>query len=419
MVSKLDNNDLQASQLNLSSQEEKLLKREKEIEELKSAWEEKVNQASGLTQEEAKKIVLEKVEKELTSYIARRVKEAEEEIKLTAEEKARQILVDEMQHGVTDIVAEYTVSSIKIPSEEIKGKVIGREGRNIRIFERLTGVDVSFEEEGEIRLSSFDSLRREVARRALEKLIRDGRIQPPRIEEVVRQTKEEVEKIVFEAGRGLCDEAGVYHLSPDLVSILGRFKFRFSFGQNMIVHTLEETKIGVALAHELKADVEVVRLGCLLHDIGKVVTEKEGSHVQLGVELLKKYGLPEKVINCVAEHHEDKPFSTVESVITWIADAASGSRPGARYEAHEDYVKRMTRIEEIAKSFAGVADVAAYQAGREVLVMVKPEEISDNEAKVLAYKIAQKLEREADYLGQIKVTVIREVREEVTLPAES
>lgn len=418
MVSKSDNNDLQASQLNISSREEKFLKREKEIEELKSAWEEKVNQASGLTPEEAKKIVLEKVEKELTSYIARRVKEAEEEIKLTAEEKARQILVDEMQHGVTDIVAEYTVSSIKIPSEEIKGKVIGREGRNIRIFERLTGVDVSFEEEGEIRLSSFDSLRREVARRALEKLIRDGRIQPPRIEEVVRQTKEEVEKIVFEAGRELCDEAGVYHLAPDLVSILGRFKFRFSFGQNMIVHTLEETKIGVALAHELKADVEVVRLGCLLHDIGKVVTEKEGSHVQLGVELLKKYGLPEKVINCVAEHHEDKPFSTVESVITWIADAASGSRPGARYEAHEDYVKRMTRIEEIAKSFAGVADVAAYQAGREVLVMVKPEEISDNEAKVLAYKIAQKLEKEADYLGQIKVTVIREVREEVTLPAE-
>ena len=193
MVSKLDNNDLQASQLNLSSREERLLKREKEIEELKSTWEEKVNQASGLTQEEAKKIVLEKVEKELTSYIARRVKEAEEEIKLTAEEKARQILVDEMQHGVTDIVAEYTVSSIKIPSEEIKGKVIGCEGRNIRIFERLTGVDVSFEEEGEIRLSSFDSLRREVARRALEKLIRDGRIQPPRIEEVVRQTKEEVE----------------------------------------------------------------------------------------------------------------------------------------------------------------------------------------------------------------------------------
>ncbi len=418
MVSKSDNNDLQASQLNISAREEKLLKREKEIEELKSAWEEKVNQASGLTPEEAKKIVLEKVEKELTSYIARRVKEAEEEIKLTAEEKARQILVDEMQHGVTDIVAEYTVSSIKIPSEEIKGKVIGREGRNIRIFERLTGVDVSFEEEGEIRLSSFDSLRREVARRALEKLIRDGRIQPPRIEEVVRQTKEEVEKIVFEAGKQLCDEAGVYHLAPDLVSILGRFKFRFSFGQNMIVHTLEETKIGVALAHELKADVEVVRLGCLLHDIGKVVTEKEGSHVQLGVELLKKYGLPEKVINCVAEHHEDKPFSTVESVITWIADAASGSRPGARYEAHEDYVKRMTRIEEIAKSFAGVADVAAYQAGREVLVMVKPEEISDNEAKVLAYKIAQKLEKEADYLGQIKVTVIREVREEITLPAE-
>ncbi len=418
MLSKLNNNDLSSSQIKLSRQKEEFLEREKEIEKLKSLWEEKVNQASGLTQEEAKKIVLEKVEKELTSYISRRIKEAEEEIKLTAEEKARQILVDEMQHGVTDIVAEYTVSSIKIPSEEIKGKVIGREGRNIRIFERLTGVDVSFEEEGEIRLSSFDSLRREVARRSLEKLIRDGRIQPPRIEEVVRQTKEEVEKIIFEAGKELCDEAGVYHLPSDLVSILGRFKFRFSFGQNMIVHTLEETKIGVALAHELKAEIEVVRLGCLLHDVGKVITEKEGSHVQLGVELLKKYDLPEEVVSCVAEHHEDKPFSSVESAIVWIADAASGSRPGARYEAHEDYVKRMTRIEEIAKSFSGVADVAAYQAGREVLVMVKPEEISDNEAKVLAYKIAQKLEKEADYLGQIKITVIREVREEVTLPAE-
>ena len=274
------------------------------------------------------------------------------------------------------------------------------------------------EEEGEIRLSSFDSIRREIAKRALEKLIRDGRIQPSRIEEVVLETRKEVERVILEEGKQLCQKVDVYSLPGDLVQILGRFKYRFSFGQNMIVHTLEETKIGIAIAQELKADVSTVRLGCLLHDIGKVVTNREGSHVQLGVELLKKYNLPEAVINCVAEHHEDKPFSSVESTIVWIADAISGSRPGARYEAHEDYLKRMTNIEEIAQSFPGVTDVAAYQAGREVRVIVQPEEVSDSQAKVLAHQIAQKLNEEAKWAGQIKVTVIREVRGEATAPVE-
>ena len=399
--------------------EEKSIEKEKQnLEEQKRIWEKKIAGVAGLTRDEAKKIVLKQVEKDLTEEIARRIGQAEEEIKITAEEKAREILVEAMRHGVTDVVAEYTVSSIESPSEDIKGKIIGRKGRNVRAFERATGVEVDLEEEGEIRLSSFDSIRREIAKRALEKLIRDGRIQPSRIEEVVLETKEEVERIILEEGKQLCQKVDVYSLPGDLVQILGRFKYRFSFGQNMIVHTLEETKIGIAIAQELKADVSTVRLGCLLHDIGKVVTNREGSHVQLGVELLKKYNLPEAVINCVAEHHEDRPFSSVESTIVWIADAISGSRPGARYEAHEDYLKRMTNIEEIAQSFPGVVSVAAYQAGREVRVIVQPEEVSDSQAKVLAHQIAQKLSEEAKWAGQIKVTVIREVRGEATAPVE-
>ena len=399
--------------------EEKGIEKEKQnLEKQKKIWEEKIARAATLTHDEAKKIVLGQVEKDLTEEIAKKISQVEEEIKITAEEKAREILVEAMRHGVTDIVAEYTVSSIKSPSEDIKGKIIGRKGRNIRAFERATGVEVDLEEEGEIRLSSFDSIRREIAKKALEKLIRDGRIQPSRIEEIVFETRKEVERIILEEGKRLCQEVDVYSLPGDLVQILGRFKYRFSFGQNMIVHTLEETKIGIAIAQELKADISVVRLGCLLHDVGKVVTDKEGSHVQLGVELLKKYNLPEAVINCVGEHHEDKPFSSVESTIVWIADAISGSRPGARYEAHGDYLKRMTNIEEIAHSFPGVTSVAAYQAGREVRVIVQPEEVSDSQAKVLAHQIAQKLDEEAKWAGQIKVTVIREVRGEATAPVE-
>lgn len=400
----------------LDKEEKKIESERKAVEEQKEKWKQRITEAAGLTRDEAKKIVLKDVEKDLSEEIAERISRAEEEIKITAEERARRILVEAMRHGVTDIVAEYTVSSVQVPSEDIKGKIIGRKGRNIRALERATGVEVDLEEEGEIRLSSFDPIRREIAKKALERLIRDGRIQPSRIEEVVLETKKEIERIILEEGKLLCQKVNVYNLPSDLVKVLGRFKYRFSFGQNMVIHTLEVTKIGVAIAQELKADVETVRLGCLLHDIGKVITGKEGSHVQLGVELLKKYNLPEAVINCVAEHHEDKPFSSVESVIVWIADAISGSRPGARYEAHEDYMKRMTNIENVAHSFPGVADVAAYQAGREVRVIVQPEEVSDSQAKVLAHQIARKLDEEAKWAGQIRVTVIREVRGEATAP---
>ncbi len=362
-----------------------------------------------------KKLLLE-LDEELQQRVAKKIAEANEQIKLAAEEKSQEILIDAMRHGVTDLVAEYSVSTIELEKENIKGKIIGREGRNIRVFEKVTGVDLELDEDKEVRLSSFDSVRREVARRALEKLIKDGRIQPTRIEETVAQTKEQVDKIIFEAGKKLTQDAGVYNLPADLVKMLGRFKFRFSYGQNMLVHTLEETKIGLHIAEELGADATTVRLGCLLHDIGKVVTGKEGSHVKLGVELLKKYEIDETVIATVAEHHEDRPFSSVESAIIWIADAISGSRPGARYEAHEDYVERMERIEEIAAGFKGVEDVAAYQAGREVRVVVEPEEVSDDEVEILAYEIARNLEEEARWAGKINVSVIREVRAQETAP---
>ena len=394
----------------LKGRQEELAKTRVEIEEVRKKEINKLEKIAKLTREEAKKLLLEATEKKLAEDLARKIKETEEEIKTHADEKAKAILVDAIQHGVTDWVAEYTVSTVHLPDEEMKGRIIGREGRNIRTFERATGVEIELDETNDVHLSSFDAIRREIAKRALEKLIRDRRIQPARIEEIVEKTRQEMDKILFEEGERLCHTLEVYRLHPDLVKLLGRYKFRYSYGQNMIVHTLEETKIGVQLAWELGANVNIVRLSCLLHDIGKVVTEEEGTHVQLGVELAKKYRLPEEVVACIAEHHEEKPFSLVESRIVWIADAASGSRPGARYEPHEGYVKRMEQIEKIVKGFKEVQEAFAYQAGRYVMVMVKPEEVPDDQLTVLLSRITQKLEEEASYAGQIKVSCIRETQ---------
>jgi ribonuclease Y len=336
---------------------------------------------------------------------------AEEEIKEKAEERAKEILVDAMRYGAVDYTAEYTLSFVTLPNEEFKGRIIGKEGRNIRAFELATGVDVDLEEEKVIKFSSFDAIKREIAKVSLERLIRDGRIQPQRIEEIVEKTKQEIEKIIVKAGEDLCHKVGVYRLPFEIIQLLGRFKYRYSYGQNMILHTLEETKIGTALAHELKADVNVVKLGCLLHDIGKVITNKEGSHIQLGVDLLKKYQFPQKVIDCVASHHEDEPFKSVEAVIVYIADSVSGGRPGARHEDFEDYLKRIQTIEAVAKAKKGVKDAYALQAGRELRVIVKPEEITDDEAVILAQKIREEIEEKfPTFPGQVKITVIREFR---------
>ena len=401
---------LQEREKLLGEKSQELERRLNEVEEIKKTEVARLEKIAHLKAEEAKKLIMDGMEKKLAEEIARKIKEAQEEIKVHAEEKAKEILVEAIQHGVTDYVAEYTVSSVQLAGEEMKGRIIGREGRNIRTFERVTGVEIELDESNNIILSSFDPIRREIAKRALNKLIRDRRITPTRIEEVVLKTKEEVEKIMVEEGEKLCHAVGVYRLHPELIKLLGRFKFRFSYGQNMIVHTLEETKIGVQLAHELEADVNVVRLGCLLHDIGKIVNEEEGTHVQIAVDLTRKYQLPEEVITCIAEHHEDKPFSSVESRIVWIADAASGSRPGARYEAHTEYVERISQIEEIARGFEGVVEAFAYQAGRDVRVIVKPEQVPDDQLVVLAQKISSAIEEKASYAGQIKVTCIRESR---------
>jgi len=379
---------------------------------------EKLEKVSSMTKEEAKKELLDQVRKELTSDIAKQVRAAKEKIEQESKEKAREILVDTMKHGATDYVAEYTISTVKVPSEDVKGRIIGREGKNIRAFERNAKVELEIDDTNEIRISSFDSIRREIAKRALITLIKDARIQPSRIEEVVKSARRKMDDVLLEEGKRIAEKCGVYKLPTEIVKYVGSFKFRTSYGQNLALHTIEETKIGIAIAKEIGADEEVVRLGCLLHDIGKVVSDEEGTHVELGVKLLKRHGFPKEVVAVVAEHHEDKPFSSTESVVVWIADAISGSRPGARYEPHEDYVKRMNKIEEIAGDFKGVETVYAFQAGRDVRVIVKPDLIDDDKLTILAHDIAKRLEKEAKYAGQIKVTAIREVRATGTTSAK-
>lgn len=371
----------------------------------------KLEKVSKLDAAAAKDLILKGWEEKLKEEIATKIKESEAIVKETADEKARELLVDAMRFGAVDYAAEYTLSTVSLPSEDVKGRIIGKEGRNIRAFELATGVDVDLEEEGIIKFSSFDGIRREIARVSMERLLRDGRIQPERIEEIVHKTREDMEKIIAKAGEDLCHQVGLYSVPPDLMKMLGKFKYRFSYGQNMILHTLEETKIGIALAHELGADVEVVKLGCLFHDIGKVIMDKEGSHVTLGVDLLKQYKISQHAIDTVASHHEDVPFGSVEAIIVYIADAISGGRPGARHEDFQEYLKRIKTIEDIAKSKDGIADAYALQAGRELRVIVKPDDISDAEMTVLANKMKDEVEEKfPTFPGQVKITIIRETR---------
>jgi len=394
----------------IDSQNAQIQVRNTQVEELYKKQLEKLEQISGLDIEKAKALIMSSTERRMATWLSKKIEENRSQIKQKEDELAKEILVEALKHGITETVAEYTVSTITLADEKIKGKVIGREGRNIRAFEKATGVELELDEGNDLCISSFDSTRREIARLSLEKLIRDGRIQPMRIEQVVAQTKLEMDKILLNEGKRICQEVGVFNLPIELMKEIGKYKFRFSFGQNLAKHTVEATKIAVALANELRVNVNTVRIGALLHDIGKVVCDQEGTHVDLGVDLLRQYKLPEAIINCVAEHHEGKEFSSVESVLVYLGDAASGARPGARYEVHEEYLKRMQNIEEITKQFPGVMSVAAYQAGREVMVIVDPGMVSDAESQVLSQNIAEKLDEEAKWAGQIKVTVIRELR---------
>jgi len=384
---------------------------EKKVVERRHQILEKLEKVSGMSKDEAKTLLFNGLEKKFSSEMARFIKDKKADAKLEAEDKAKEILIDSMKFASTEYVAEYTISVVPIPSEEVKGKIIGKSGRNIHSFERLTGVDVDLDASPtEVRLSSFDPVRREIARVALTRLIKDGRIQPVRIEEQVVKAKKEIENTIFKAGKELCHTVGVYNIPSGLVRLLGKFKYRFSYGQSMITHTTEETKLGVKLAHEMKVDVDIVRLGCLFHDIGKVSDELEGNHVDLGVQIAKKYNLPQPVIDCIAQHHEDESFSGAEQMLVYIADAISGARPGARYENHDEYVKRLQAIEEIANSYPEVKKSYAIQAGRELRVLLEPQQSKDDDVEVLAVKIKDQVREKVIIPGSLTVTVIREVR---------
>lgn len=413
---KIDRIDARLEQLdsrerNLNQQQEKQAQAQKEVEQLRDKAIAELEKVSSLTSDEARKELFSQLERSLKRDIAQFVRQKQEEAQSEAQEKVQEILVDAMKHGATDYVAEYTVSVVELPNEEAKGKIIGKSGRNINSFEKETGVDVDLDmSPTEVRLSCFDPVRREIARISLERLIKDGRIQPTRIEETVEKVRKEMDKTTLEAGKKLCHDVGIYNLPVDLMKMLGKFKYRYSYGQNLIAHTLEETRIGAKLASELKLDVNLVKLGCLLHDIGKVSEEAEGSHVELGVKIAKRFNLPQPVIDCIAQHHEDEPFSGPEQMVVYIADAISGARPGARYENYDEYVARLQKLEEIATQYDVVKQAYAIQAGREVRVLLKPQQSHDDDVVVLSRKIRDEIKEKVTYPGTVTVTVMRETR---------
>lgn len=398
----------------LDNVSEQISKKRESVDELYKKQLEKLEQISTLSIAEAKNIILKNTEKRMADWVAKKIVEAKEEIKKKEDEIIQNMVLDGIHHGVTDYVAEYTISTIEITDEKIKGKIIGREGRNIRAFEKATGVELELDEDDRVIISSFDPIRREVAKISLEKLIKDGRIQPVRIEQIVETTRQSMERILLNEGQNICREVGLYNLPAGLIADIGKYKYRFSYGQNLAKHSIEVAKLAGSLAKQLGVNVNMAKLAALCHDIGKVSDEDEGNHVDLGVEMLKKHRLPEIIVKSVEESHADEPFSSVISAISYLADAISGSRPGSRYEGHEEYLKRMKTIEEVARDKRGVKDVAAYQAGREVMVIVDPEQVSDEEAVILAQDIAESLEEEAKWAGRIRVTTVRETRSSFT-----
>jgi ribonuclease Y len=340
------------------------------------------------------------------------IKTITEEAREKANSEARWILATAIQRSTTEHVSEMSISTVSLPSDDLKGRIIGREGRNIRAFESLTGVNLIIDDTPEaVVLSAFDPVRREIARITLERLVADGRIHPGRIEELHIKVTKEIEELIQKTGENLAFEAGVMDLHPELIKLLGRMKFRYSYGQNMIPHLREVTLLASSMAAELGANVELAKRGALLHDLGKAVSsERDGSHAVVGAEIAKRYGEKPQVVNCIASHHEDVPAETVEAVLVQVADAVSASRPGARREVLDTYVKRLEQLETIADSFPGVERAFAIQAGREVRIMVEPDEIDDQKSVKLAYDISKKIEEEMEYPGQIKVTVVRETR---------
>ncbi|MEE8361720.1 MAG: ribonuclease Y [Gemmatimonadales bacterium] len=393
-------------------QEVAVAKEEKALDTMLRTQREKLERISGMGKDAARQEVLRRAEEEAKSEAAALARDIKEQAKRTAEREGKRLVAMAAQRLASDYTAESTVAAVTLPSDEMKGRIIGREGRNIRAFETATGVDVIIDDTPDtVVISCFNPIRREVARRSLEALITDGRIHPGRIEEVVEKMRAELEVQLVELGEEAAYDTGVHGLHPEMIKLVGRMRYRTSYGQNILEHSKEVAWLAGSMAAELKCDVALAKRGALLHDIGKVLThESEGTHVELGVEMATKYGEAALVINCIHAHHDDAPHESTESVLVQTADAISGSRPGARREAFETYVKRLTRLEAIANAFDGVEKSNVIQAGREIRVVVHPEQVDDAKAASLSDEIARKVEIELQYPGQIKVVVIRETR---------
>ncbi len=410
----LDNreNDLKKRVEAIDRKEEDVERLQTEAEEIHQKQSVELERIAAMTQDEAKQIIIERVQKDAYHDAAAQVRDIEARAKEEAEKKARNIIALAIQRCAADHVAESTVSVISLPNDDMKGRIIGREGRNIRALETATGVDLIIDDTPEaVIVSAFDPVRREIARLTVEKLINDGRIHPARIEETVEKARKEVENQIREAGESAVFETNQHGIHHELVKLLGRLKYRTSYGQNVLKHAIEVSHLAGLMAAELGADVQLAKRAGLLHDIGKAVDhEAEGTHVTLGGELARKYHESNDVIHAILAHHNDVEPQTVEAVLVQAADAISAARPGARRESLENYIKRLTKLEEISMSFAGVEKCYAIQSGREVRIMVKPDDVTDEGTKVLAKEIAKRIEKEMEYPGQIRVNVIRETR---------
>jgi ribonucrease Y len=396
----------------LQEREQELEQQRARVEELRQQRAREVERVAAMTAQEARTILLAQAEQEAREDVNRRVRQIETEVKADADMRIRKILATAMQRVSSDVTSETTVTVVPIPSDDMKGRIIGREGRNIRALEHATGCDLIIDDTPDVvTLSGFDPVRREIARTALVRLIQDGRIHPTRIEEIVEKAKREVEIQIKEAGESAAIEAACPGLHPDLLKIFGRLRYRTSYGQNQLKHAVETARIGAMVAHEIGANVEVARRGALLHDLGKAVDhEVEGTHAMIGADIAKRNGLPPAVVHCIAAHHEEIEPSSVEALITIVSDSISGGRPGARRESLEHYIKRLEALENIANGYPGVERAFAIQAGREVRIIVKPTEIDDLGSLRLARDVAKKIEETLQYPGQVKVTVVRETR---------